>query len=37
MDLALYREVVDRVRASGTGVLINLTTGPGARFYLRRC
>ena len=32
MDLALYREVVDRVRASGTGVLINLTTGPGARF-----
>ena len=32
MDLALYREVVDRVRAGGTGVLINLTTGPGARF-----
>jgi uncharacterized protein (DUF849 family) len=32
MDIALYREVVDRVRASGTDVLINLTTGPGARF-----
>src|SRR5947209_3678939 len=32
MDLALYREVVDRIRASGTDVLINLTTGPGARF-----
>ena len=32
MDVALYREVVDRIRASGTEVLINLTTGPGARF-----
>src|SRR5262249_35163670 len=32
MDGALYREVVERVRASGTDVLINLTTGPGARF-----
>src|SRR5260370_5750845 len=32
MDLALYREVVDRIRASGSDVLINLTTGPGARF-----
>src|SRR5216684_3971180 len=32
MDLALYREVVERIRASGTDVLINLTTGPGARF-----
>jgi uncharacterized protein (DUF849 family) len=32
MDGALYREVVDRIRASGTEVLINLTTGPGARF-----
>jgi uncharacterized protein (DUF849 family) len=25
MDTALYREVVDRIRASGTDVLINLT------------
>jgi uncharacterized protein (DUF849 family)/NAD(P)-dependent dehydrogenase (short-subunit alcohol dehydrogenase family) len=32
MDTALYREVVERIRGSGTDVLINLTTGPGARF-----
>src|SRR5205807_8886812 len=32
MDAALYREVVERIRASGSDVLINLTTGPGARF-----
>src|SRR5215468_3672615 len=32
MDLALYRETVERIRASGADVLINLTTGPGARF-----
>jgi uncharacterized protein (DUF849 family) len=32
MDRALYREVVERIRSSGTDVLINLTTGPGARF-----
>jgi uncharacterized protein (DUF849 family) len=32
MDVALYREVVERIRGSGTDVLINLTTGPGARF-----
>lgn len=32
MDLDLYREVVDRVRESGTDVVINLTTGPGGRF-----
>jgi uncharacterized protein (DUF849 family) len=32
MDTALYREVVERIRASDTDVLINLTTGPGARF-----
>jgi uncharacterized protein (DUF849 family) len=32
MDIALYREVVERIRASGSDVLINLTTGPGARF-----
>jgi uncharacterized protein (DUF849 family) len=31
-DGALYREVVERIRASGSDVLINLTTGPGARF-----
>jgi uncharacterized protein (DUF849 family) len=32
MNPALYREVVNRIRDSGTDVLINLTTGPGARF-----
>ena len=32
MDLALYREVVARIRDSGTDVLINLTTGTGAAF-----
>src|SRR6267142_1914665 len=32
MDGAHYREVVERIRSSGTDVLINLTTGPGARF-----
>jgi uncharacterized protein (DUF849 family) len=32
MEIALYREVVERVRGSGCDVLINLTTGPGARF-----
>jgi 3-dehydrocarnitine:acetyl-CoA trimethylamine transferase len=32
MDGALYGEVVDRIRSSGVDVLINLTTGPGARF-----
>lgn len=32
MEVALYREVVERIRASGTDVVINLTTGPGARY-----
>jgi len=32
MEAALYREVVERIRATGSDVLINLTTGPGARF-----
>lgn len=32
MELAHYREVVDRIRASGVDILINLTTGPGGRF-----
>src|SRR5690349_17608574 len=32
MDGALYREAVERIRTSGSDVLINLTTGPGARF-----
>src|SRR5579863_3126781 len=32
MELGLYREVVERIRASGVDVLINLTTGVGARY-----
>jgi 3-dehydrocarnitine:acetyl-CoA trimethylamine transferase len=32
MELAYYREVVERIRDSATDVLINLTTGPGAMF-----
>jgi len=32
MDGALYAETVDRIRQSGSDVVINLTTGPGGRF-----
>src|SRR3982075_1962729 len=32
MNAAHYREVVERIRDSGSDVVINLTTGPGARF-----
>ena len=32
MDVALYREVMERVRAKDPTVIINLTTGPGGRF-----
>ena len=32
MELALYREVVERIHDSGVDVVINLTTGAGARF-----
>lgn len=32
MELKHYREVVERIRGSSTDVVINLTTGPGARF-----
>ncbi len=31
MDIALYREVIERIRDSGSDVLINLTTGEGGR------
>ena len=30
MNLALYKETVDRIRQANSDVLINLTTGPGA-------
>src|SRR6478735_6349235 len=32
MKFELYKEVVDRIRSSGTDVILNLTTGAGARF-----
>ena len=32
MSLDYYRHVVERIRASDTDMIINLTTGPGSRF-----
>jgi uncharacterized protein (DUF849 family) len=32
MELALYREVIERIRAANSGLIMNLTTGPGGRF-----
>ena len=32
MQFELYRETVERIRDAGVDVIINLTTGPGARF-----
>lgn len=32
MDIELYRDVVDRIRARSPELIINLTTGPGGRF-----
>ena len=32
MELECYRQVVERIRASGVDVVINLTTGVGARY-----
>ena len=32
MKIEYYREVVQRIRGSGTDLIINLTTGPGGRF-----
>jgi uncharacterized protein (DUF849 family) len=32
MELSLYRDVVRRIRAQNSELLINLTTGPGGRF-----
>lgn len=33
MELSHYRETVERIRDSGVDVIINLTTGVGARFH----
>jgi uncharacterized protein (DUF849 family) len=32
MEIALYREVVEHIRARNTQLILNLTTGPGGRF-----
>jgi uncharacterized protein (DUF849 family) len=32
MELALYREVVERIRARNLNLILNVTTGPGGRF-----
>lgn len=32
MDVGLYRQVMERIRARDSQVIINLTTGPGGRF-----
>ncbi|TVR07572.1 MAG: 3-keto-5-aminohexanoate cleavage protein [Salinarimonadaceae bacterium] len=32
MDLGLFREIVDRIRDSGSDVVVNLSTGEGGRF-----
>lgn len=32
MEIDLYREVLDRIRAKNADLIINLTTGPGGRF-----
>lgn len=32
MEIAHYREVMERIRASDVDVIINLTTGPGGRY-----
>lgn len=32
MEIAYYREVMERVAASGSGIILNLTTGPGGRY-----
>ncbi len=32
MAIAQYREVIERIRASNTDLILNLTTGPGGRF-----
>ena len=32
MEIELYRDVMDRVRAKNRDLIINLTIGPGGRF-----
>jgi len=37
MDLALYREVMEGLKAAKSKLIINLTTGPGAQFVPGDC
>jgi uncharacterized protein (DUF849 family) len=32
MEIGLYRDVVERIRAKNTQLILNITTGPGGRF-----
>jgi uncharacterized protein (DUF849 family) len=32
MELSYYRDVVERIRKKNTGLVLNITTGPGGRF-----
>src|SRR6201997_5026615 len=32
MELGYYRDVVERIRAKNTQLILNITTGPGGRF-----
>ena len=36
MEIAHYRETIDRIRDAGCDIIINLTTGPGGRFIPSR-
>ena len=33
MDVALYKDVLERIRAKNKALIINLTTGPGGRYH----
>jgi uncharacterized protein (DUF849 family) len=33
MEISHYREVMERIRAKNTALIINLTTGPGGRYH----
>ena len=33
MELALYAEVVERIRAKNSDLILNITTGPGGRYH----
>ncbi len=33
MELKYYREVIDRIRARNTALVLNVTTGPGGRYH----